>query len=131
MQFVRYCTAAWLAAVLATAAAAQTAPPPGQTPAEGDVQFTVFLGTTRVGVEQVRLARSGSTWIISSTAQFAQPLNLIVNRAEVKYTADWQPTELRVEATQAGRPVSLGTSFGMTTAINEITQNGATTSKTD
>jgi hypothetical protein len=131
MQFVRYCTAAWLAAVLAAAAAAQTAPPPGQTPAEGDVQFTVFLGTTRVGVEQVRLARSGSTWIISSTAQFAQPLNLTVNRAEVKYTADWQPTELRVEATQAGRPVALGTSFGMTTAINEITQNGATTSKTD
>jgi len=130
MQFVRYCTAAWLAAVLGTAAAAQTEPP-GQGPAEGDVQFTVFLGTTRVGVEQVRLARSGSTWIISSTAQFAQPLNLTVNRAEVKYTADWQPTELRVEVTQAGRPVVLGTSFGMTTAINEITQNGATTSKTD
>src|SRR4026209_176727 len=103
MQFVRHCTAAWLAAVLATAAAAQTEPP-SQAPAEGDVQFTVFLGTTRVGVEQVRLARSGSTWIISSTAQFAQPLNLTVNRAEVKYTADWQPTELRVEATQARPP---------------------------
>ena len=117
--------------LLAAGAAAQSPPSPAQTPAEGDVEFTVFLGATRVGVEHVRLARSGSTWVISSTAQFVQPLNLTVNRAEVKYTADWQPTELRIEATQAGRPLTLGTSFGMTTAINEITQNGTTTSKTD
>ena len=130
MQLVRHCTAAWLAALLGTMVGAQT-PQPAQVPAEGDVEFAVFIGTTRVGVEQVRLARSGSTWVISSTAQFGQPLNLTVNRAEVKYTADWQPTDLRLEATQGGRPMTLGTSFGMTTAINEITQNGATTSKTD
>jgi pimeloyl-ACP methyl ester carboxylesterase len=131
MQLARHCTAAWLTALLGAGAAAQAPPSPAQTPAEGDVEFTVFLGATRVGVEHVRLARSGSTWVISSTAQFAQPLNLTVNRAEVKYTADWQPTDLRIEATQAGRPLTLGTSFGMTTAINEITQNGTTTSKTD
>ena len=131
MQLVRHCTAVLAAAYLSTSAAAQSPPAPAQAPAEGDVQFTVFLGSTRVGVEQVRLARSGSTWVISSTAQFAQPLNLTVNRAELKYTDDWQPTELRVEATQAGRPIVLGTSFGVTTAINEITQNGTTTAKTD
>jgi pimeloyl-ACP methyl ester carboxylesterase len=131
MQLVRHCTAALAAACLWTSAAAQSTPAPVQTPGEGDVEFTVFLGSARVGVEHVRLARSGSTWVISSTAQFAQPLNLTVNRAELKYTADWQPTELRVEATQGGRPIALGTSFGMTTAINEITQNGTTTSKTD
>ncbi len=131
MQLFRHCTAAVLAAVLATAVAAQSPPASTQTPAEGDVEFTVFLAGTRVGVEHVRLARSGSTWVISSTAQFAQPLNLTVNRAEVKYTSDWQPTELRIEATQGARPIALGTSFGMTTAINEITQNGTTTSKTD
>jgi pimeloyl-ACP methyl ester carboxylesterase len=131
MQLVRHCTAVVAAAFLWTSAAAQSTPAPAQTPGEGDVEFTVFLGSTRVGVEHVRLARSGSTWVISSTALFAQPLNLTVNRAELKYTADWQPTELRVEATQGGRPIALGTSFGMTTAINEITQNGTTTSKTD
>jgi pimeloyl-ACP methyl ester carboxylesterase len=129
MQLVRHCTAAFL--LFAAPALAQQTPAPPQTPAEGDVEFTVFIGTTRVGVEQVRLARSGSTWIVSSIAQFAQPLNLTVNRAEVKYTTDWQPTEFRIDATQGGKPVSLGTSFGMTTAINEITQNGTTTSKTD
>jgi len=130
MQLVRNCTAALLPLVLASSLAAQPTPA-AQAPAEGDVQFMVFLGSTRVGVEQVRLARSNGAWIISSTAQFAQPLNLTVNRAEVTYTADWQPTDMRLEATQGGRPILLATSFGMTTAINEITQNGATTSKTD
>jgi len=131
MHPVRHCTAALLAAVLAVPLAAQSTQAPAQAPAEGDVEFAVFIGSTRVGVEQVRLARSGSSWIISSTAQFAQPLNLTVNRAEVRYTADWQPTELRIEATQGGRPIVLATSFGVTTAINESTQNGTTTSKND
>jgi pimeloyl-ACP methyl ester carboxylesterase len=130
MQLVRHCTLAIIAAYVATAAAAQPTPA-AQAPAEGNVEFTIFLGSTRVGVEQVRLARSGATWIISSTAQFGPPLNLTVNRAELQYTADWQPSDLRIEATQAGRPILLTTSFGMTTAVNEITQNGTTTSKTD
>ena len=56
---------------------------------------------------------------------------MTVNRFEVRYTPDWQPKELHVEATQPGTPLLLATSFGVTTAINEITQNGTTTSKTD
>ena len=69
--------------------------------------------------------------MLSSTAQFGAPINTTVNRFEVKYTADWQPLELHIEATQAGQPMSLATSFSLTTAINEITQKGTTTSKTD
>jgi pimeloyl-ACP methyl ester carboxylesterase len=95
------------------------------------VEFTLFLSGTRAGTERVRMARAGSTWIISSTGQFGAPLNITINRFEMKYTADWQPIELHIEAAQAGRPYGLATSFGMTTAINEITQNGTTTSKTD
>ncbi len=147
MRFVRHCTAALLTltlgAVLSTALAraASGGPAPIQAnqaqpnklpePGQGEVEFTLFLAGTRVGTEQVRLARSGTTWIISSTAQFGAPLNVTVNRFEVKYTADWQPIDLRFEAAQATRRFSLNTSFGVTTAINEITQNGTTTSKTD
>jgi hypothetical protein len=69
--------------------------------------------------------------VISSTAQFGAPLSMTVNRFEMKYTTDWQPVELHIEATQANRPMALNTSFGMTTAINEVTQNGTTGSKTD
>jgi hypothetical protein len=97
----------------------------------GDAEYTLFLAGSRVGTEQVRASRTGNTWIISSTAQFGAPLNLTINRFELKYTADWQPTELHIEATQGTRGLRLETSFGVTTATSEITQNGTTTSKTD
>lgn len=140
MQSVRHFTAVALSAALTVAYVSMPpplnaqAPSPQQTaatPAEGEVEFTVFLSGTRVGVEHVRLARSGSTWVISSTAQFGAPLSMTVNRFEVKYTTDWQPVELHIEATQSNRPMALNSSFGVTTAINEITQNGTTGSKTD
>ena len=146
MGFPGHCTAAALAVLLGAATTAISSPAPGpdapssqaqattaapRPPAEADVEFTLFLSGTRVGVEHVRVARSASTWVVSSTAQYGAPLNVTVNRFELKYTADWQPVELHIEATRAGRPLALATSFGVTTAINEITQNGTTSSKTD
>ena len=118
-------------AAAARAGQGPAAQPAATSPAEGEMEFTAFLGGTRVGVERVRLAKAANTWIISSTGQFGAPLNMTVNRFEVKYTDDWQPTELHIEATQSGRQLGLATSFGVTTAINEITQNGTTNSKTD
>jgi pimeloyl-ACP methyl ester carboxylesterase len=111
-------------------AAAQTAPASGVA-IDGDAEFTLFLNGKRVGTEQVRVARAGSTWIVSSTAQFGAPLNVTVNRFELKYSSDWQPTDLHIEAIQPGRSLALTTSFGVTTATSVITQNGSTSSKTD
>ena len=56
---------------------------------------------------------------------------MTLSRFELRYTADWQPTDLHIEATQPGRAFALTTSFGVTTATNVITQNGVTSSKTD
>ncbi len=97
----------------------------------GDAEFSLFLTGRRVGIEQVRVTKTASGWTVSSTAQFGPPLNVTVSRFELKYTADWQPSELHIEATQPGRSLALNTSFGVTTATNVITQNGSTTSKTD
>jgi pimeloyl-ACP methyl ester carboxylesterase len=129
------------AAICPGASARQDATPPAVTaqPAgqgssvaiEGDAEFMLFLAGKRVGTEQVRVAKAGSAWIVSSTAQHGPPLNVTVNRFELRYTTDWQPTELHIEATQPGRNLALTTSFGVTTAANVITQNGSTTAKTD
>jgi pimeloyl-ACP methyl ester carboxylesterase len=145
MQLPGHCTAALLTALMAAAAApaaaqtAQQAPSGSQvligTGFQGDAEFTLFIGGSRVGTEQVHVVRSGSGWAISSTAQFGAPLNLTVNRYEVKYASDWQPLELHVEATQTTpqgpRTFGLRTSFAMTTAVNEIVQNGVTNAKND
>jgi uncharacterized protein len=129
MQWHHHCTAVALALALSAAVAAQT--PPAQQPAPGPATFTVFLKGVDVGREQVNLTRSGSQWIVSSTGRTG---DVTLNRFELKYTADWQPTELSLEATigeKEPKKVQLLTSFAVTTAINEITQNGVTNSKTD
>src|SRR5262245_65648306 len=85
-----------------------------------------------VGREQINLARSGSQWLVTSTGRLG---NVTLNRLEIKYAADWQPVESRIEMTQSSKEgakkLQLATSYGVTTAINELTQNGVTNSKTD
>ncbi|HET7219879.1 MAG TPA: alpha/beta fold hydrolase [Vicinamibacterales bacterium] len=129
MQWLHYCTAAVTALAVSAGLAAQA--PPAQQPSPGAATFTIFLRGVDVGREQVTLARSGSQWVVSSTGRTG---DVTLNRFEVKYTADWQPTELSLEATvgdKEPKKIQLLTSFAVTTAINEITQNGVTNSKTD
>jgi uncharacterized protein len=123
----RNCTAVILALSILAPAGAQ-APSATPAPSVGDASYTVFIKGAEAGRVNVSLARAGSTWVITSTGRMG---NLTINHFELKYTADWQPTELRVEATQPDRKMQLATSFGVTTAVNEITQNGVTQSKTD
>jgi alpha-beta hydrolase superfamily lysophospholipase len=130
MPLYRYCTAAvaavWLCAsgAVQPAAVAQTA--------TADATFTIFVRGVDIGREQVHVSRSGSQWIVTSTGRMG---TTTLNRFEVKYTADWQPVELQMELTQGGKDgekkLQVATSFAVTTAINEITQNGVTNSKTD
>jgi uncharacterized protein len=134
MQAFKYCSAALLAsffyASLCAPAAAQSPAAPGPTP--GEASFTIFVRGSDIGREQVNLTRSGSQWIVSSTGRLA---DFTLNRFELKYTADWQPVELQLEATQmvkdSQKQLKLATSFALTTAINEISQDGVTNSKTD
>jgi len=109
--------------------AAQSPQPAG--PGEGTADFIVILGGAQVGREQVQLARTPQGWIITGTGRYTAPINLTINRFELKYTPDWQPVELTIDAAQNDRPMRLATSFAMTSAINEITQAGTTNSKTD
>jgi pimeloyl-ACP methyl ester carboxylesterase len=105
---------------------AQTPPP-----AEGSADLVVIVGGTQIGREQVHLARTPEGWIITGTGRYAAPVNLTINRFELKYTPDWQPVELQIDAAQNDRPMRLSTSFAMTSAINEITQGQTTSSRTD
>jgi pimeloyl-ACP methyl ester carboxylesterase len=129
MPFLRNCTALFLCSALSvTVALAQDPAAQNNT---GRAEFVIFVGGRQAGSEQVNLARSGGTWIITSTGQLASPVELSINRFEMKYDAGWQPLELTIDATLGGKQLALATSFGMTTAINEITQGGTTNSKTD
>ena len=126
MSVLRHLTVAALLLAQPLLAHAQPA-----TPAEGAAEFVVFLGGRAVGREQVNLSRVSGNWIITSSGRLSAPADVVVNRFEARYASDWQPLELHIDAALNGRPLKLSTSFGMTTAINEITQGGQTNSKTD
>jgi pimeloyl-ACP methyl ester carboxylesterase len=125
-----YCSAA-IIALSTCAAPALRAQAPAPQLAEGDSDFTVFVNGNAAGRELVRIARSGSTWIVSSTGTAGQGAAPAKTRFEVKYSPDLHPIESRLEMIQGQRSLIVATSYGGTTAINEISQNGTTNSKTD
>ena len=129
MALLRNLTAALLLLAAPAPLLAQGAPQ--AQPATGQAEFIVFMSGKAVGREQVNLARSGGQWIITSSGQTAGPVEVTNKKFEIKYAADWQPLELHIEGSVGGKPMALKTSFGLTTAVNEITQTGFTTSKTD
>jgi pimeloyl-ACP methyl ester carboxylesterase len=123
-----YCTALAVAAVLfAVRPAAQTP----ELPAPGDASFAIYLQGNQIGREQTTLARSASGWIITSSGRTEAPLDFTIARFEAKYSPDWQPLELTLEARLRNAIAMVKTSFGLTTAINEITQNSKTVGKED
>jgi alpha-beta hydrolase superfamily lysophospholipase len=130
-----------LAALLALSAGTLGAqqPTPAAGPSPGESTYIVFFSGREIGRETASLAQTPSGWTITSTARLGAPLNLVNKRFELTYARDWQPIEMKIEATVADprdpkaepRVLGLATSFATTTAINEITQNGVTNSKTD
>jgi len=137
MQVLLHCTvrAIWrpaaAAALVVLAAAAVRAQQAPAIPAPGESTLIVFVSGREVGREQVSLARTPSGWTITGTGTLGAPFNQTTKRFEVTYAPDWQPIELKIDATVQSKPVTLATSFATTTAINEITQNGVTSSKND
>lgn len=124
-----HCTAVALAAVLlgAVTAAAQTPELPGT----GDAAFAIYLKGVQIGREQVNVSRGPSGWIVTSTGRTDAPLDFTIARFEMKYAPDWQPLELSLEARLRNAVATIKTSFALTTAINEVTQNSRTVSKED
>ncbi len=118
------------AVALALGVGVWSAPQPA-TPVPGEAVFSVFISGKEIGREQVNLSRVGSDWVITSTNRIGPPIDVTVSRFELKYSSDWQPLELKADGRMRPGLIGLATSFGLTTAINEITQNGITSSKND
>jgi uncharacterized protein len=125
-----HCTALAAAALLITAGTARAQPAP-TTPGVGEAAFSIFLRGTQIGREQVSLSKTEPGWIITSTGRTGSPLDFTITRFEMKYAPDWHPVEMKLEARLRNAPVTLATSFTMTTAINEITRGGTTVAKED
>jgi pimeloyl-ACP methyl ester carboxylesterase len=99
-------------------ALAQTAAAPG----DGLARFTVVLRGVRIGTESVDVSRTGTGVKITTVGQLAPPLDLVTSKFEMLYGIDGHPQRLTIEGQLRGLPLSLNTSFGVTTAITDLVQ---------
>ena len=112
------------------AAAAQLLPPP--TLAEtGASNFSIFVRGVPLGTEQIAVVRNAGGWMIASSGRLGAPIDAVVRRLEVRYTADWNPVELTQDATVRGQEQRLHTTVEANVAKSEIVTSGQTSQKSD
>jgi pimeloyl-ACP methyl ester carboxylesterase len=90
--------------------------------ADGTSQFLILLRGARIGSETVTVSRTGGSIVISSRGHIGAPLDLTTNRFEMTYGLDWQPRQLTIDATLRDQPLTLATTFGVTTAVSDMVQ---------
>jgi pimeloyl-ACP methyl ester carboxylesterase len=133
-RLIRHVSVAVLGATMTAGPALAQAPgAAGSTGANADTaasSFTVLVGGVRVGSEQVMLSRAADGWTVSSTGRLEQPLDQTTTRFEIRYGVDWQPQRLVLDATVHGQPLHVATTFGPTTASNDITRGQQHTTTT-
>ena len=91
-------------------------------PGDGLSRFTVIVRGVRIGTESVDVSRTPTGIKISSVGQLAPPLDLVTSKFEMLYGIDGHPMRLTIEGQLRGLPLSLQTSFGVTTAITDLVQ---------
>jgi pimeloyl-ACP methyl ester carboxylesterase len=95
-----------------------------QTPTAPSSTFIVFLRGERVGSEDISVARTADGWTISSSGRVGPPLDLVLRELQIRYTSDWKPLELRIDATARDQPIVLRTTIADTTATTNFSQAG-------
>ena len=75
----------------------------------------------------IAVTSSADGWLISATSGLGPPFNLDTPKFQLRYTSDWQPESLAIEATVSGQLLTLSTTFTRTTAVSELMQGGQPT----
>jgi hypothetical protein len=97
----------------------------GQPPESTTHGYTVFAGGNVVGRE----AAEGTT--ISATGRISGSLDIVIDRAEVRYRPDWTPEAFEIEATVNGGSTALYTAFDGETAFTRGVDGGERIEQTD
>jgi uncharacterized protein len=118
-------------AALLLAAAPRAAAQPAQPLPDNTSAFTIFLRALPIGNEQIALTRNADGWSIVSSGRVGAPLDVIARRVEVRYTQDWRPRDLTIDATVRGQTQTLHTVVDGASARTDFTANGQPTQKTD
>jgi uncharacterized protein len=119
-----------LACFLAIAALVAT---PGVSRAQpgGSTRLLVYVNGSALGAEESTVKKTSDGWEISGAGRLSPPLDLTTRRFSMRYSADWKPIELVIDATARGAAFSVHTTFDGTSAQNDIVQLGQPSTKRD
>jgi pimeloyl-ACP methyl ester carboxylesterase len=91
----------------------------------------VYINSAAIGTEDSSLQKTADGWEISGSGRISPPLDLTTRRFSMRYTADWKPIELVIDATSRGATVSVRSRFAGGKAESDIVQLGQPAKKTD
>jgi hypothetical protein len=103
----------------------------GQEPTSTSYGYTVFVGGTLVGREDVTVQTTADGITITGKGRLSGSLDIVMERAEVRYRKNWTPERFELEATVNGGPSGLQTIFEGGTAVTTGTDGGQRIDRTD
>ena len=93
--------------------------------------FVVFLRAERIGNEDIVVTRTADGWTIGSAGRIGPPIDLEARQVIVRYTADWKPIELRIDASVRGQALKMQMVVSGQSATTTVTQGDASNTRTD
>jgi len=107
-----------VAVLMAAALAAQPAP------TRTESVFTIYMRGVALGTETVAVDQAAGVWTISSSGRSSAPLDYIGRDVRFRYSADWRPLELTIDAQLRGESLVGRTTITGNSAHNVVTQAG-------
>ena len=128
---VRYCIWCIWAVMLLLAGPAAARQQPSQQPASTTHGYTVFVGGTVVGHENVTVEATANGITIAGKGRLSGSLDIVMRRVEVRYRADWTPEVFELEATVNGGDTVLQTIFSGQNAVTTGVDGGQRIAQTN
>jgi pimeloyl-ACP methyl ester carboxylesterase len=105
---------------------------PGPLLAQGpDSHLLVYVNGSAIGTEDASVKKTPEGWQITGSGRLSPPLDLTTRRLSARYTPDWKPVELTIDATARGAAFTVRTTFAGGKAESDIVQLGQPTKKSD
>lgn len=104
---------------------------PSRQPASTAHGYTVFVGGTVVGREDVTVQATADGFTITGKGRLSGSLDIVMRRVEVRYRADWTPEVFELEATVNGGDTVLQTTFSGQTAVTQGVDGGVRIAQTN
>jgi len=93
--------------------------------------YTIFVGGTLVGREEVTVQTTPTGTTITGKGRLSGTLDIVMQRAEIRYRPDWTPERFELEATVNGGDSAIQTVFTGNTAVTRGTDGGQRIDQTD